>query len=99
MVHRKKRYNTNNMKKPLDIVRTPRGGIAMITESSADDTHAVDYIDNPNGEHNAWWQGSDLQYLHNIPALLTNAMAHPFGSNKNLGEVYYPTEKTVIKID
>jgi hypothetical protein len=85
------------MKKPLDIVRTPRGGIAVITETSIPHnggsvTHSLDYIDNPHGEHNAWWQDDNLQYLHSIPALITNAMAHPFGNSTHTGKLFFPPE-------
>jgi hypothetical protein len=84
--------------KPLDIVRTPKGGIAVITESGLpskfnnNDRHSIDFIDNPYREYNAWWNDNELQYLTSIPALLTNAMAHPFGNNKKLGEKYFPKE-------
>jgi len=86
------------MKKPLDIVRTPKGGIAVITETSLPTEnfkiprHSIDYITNPGREHNAWWNDGDLTFLHSIPAILVSAMAHPFGSNGKLGLIFYPED-------
>lgn len=76
------------MIKPLDIVRTPKGGLAIVTECSfADDNwqinrYSINYIENPKNEHNAWWMEGDLTYLASIPIFIAEAMCHPFGNNK-----------------
>jgi len=78
------------MIKPLDIVRTPLGGIAMVTEYGSSGA-SIDYLGggNPTGEKSAWWHGEDLTVLDSIPRLLANAMAHPFGQNKKQGDVFF----------
>lgn len=76
--------------RPLDIVRTPGGGIAVITETNGV-TASIDYITgcNPKEEHNAWWNVKDLKVLDSIPAMLANRMAHPFGDNKKQGTKFF----------
>jgi len=75
------------MIKPLDIVQTPKGGIAMVTECSPAqpnlplNRYSLDYILNPKHEHNAWWFEKDLKKLASIPVLIGRAMCHPFGNN------------------
>jgi hypothetical protein len=75
------------MIKPLDIVKTPKGGIAMITECSpANDNfkvnrYSISFIENPGHEHNAWWHETELKFLSSIPILIAKAMCHPFGDN------------------
>ena len=75
------------MIKPLDIVRTPKGGIAMVSECSVAsenyniNTYSVDFIINTEHEHNAWYLEKELEYLASIPILISKAMCHPFGNN------------------
>lgn len=77
------------MIKPLDIVKTPKGGIAMVTECSpATDSwpvnkYSIDYIINPEHERNAWWMENELEKLVSIPVLIAKAMCHPFGDNEH----------------
>ena len=77
------------MIKPLDIVQTPKGGIAMVTECSPATEnlnvhrYSVDYIINLEHEHNAWWQENQLVKLTSIPVLVSKAMCHPFGGNSH----------------
>ena len=57
--------------KALDIVRTPKGGIAFITETNNEGTKAsINYIGDLNvgDEHNAWWSKSDLEVISSIPS-------------------------------
>ena len=75
------------MIKPLDIVRTPKGGIAMVSECSLADhslninRYSIDFITNTENEHNAWYLENELEYLASIPILISKAMCHPFGNN------------------
>lgn len=71
--------------KALDIVRTPKGGIAFIAETNGHGKLAsITYIGdlNPGGEHNAWWDESELTVIDSIPKMLASATAHPFGTGK-----------------
>ena len=72
--------------KALDIVRTPKGGIAFITETNNEGTKAsINYIGDLNvgDEHNAWWSKSDLEVISSIPKMLAEATAHPFGRGRD----------------
>lgn len=66
----------------LDIVRTPKGGIAFITETNDNGkTASISYINNLNtsNEHNAWWDEDELEVIDSIPRLIADATCHPFG--------------------
>lgn len=69
--------------KALDIVKTPKGGIAFITETNnKGKTASINFIRglNPEREHNAWWSEKDLEVIDSIPRLIAEATTHPFGS-------------------
>jgi len=83
------------MLKPLDIVRTPGGGMAIVNEVGERNTASITYINdcNPAQEHNAWWDegGPDgLVVIDNLPRLLANRMAHPFGHGTRQGDQFFP---------
>jgi hypothetical protein len=81
----------NNMK-ALDIVKTPKGGIAFITETNDSGKQAsINYIGNlnPGREHNAWWDEKDLEVISSIPKMLAEATAHPFGCGKNDVKLFF----------
>ena len=73
--------------RPLDLVRTPQGGLALVTEfSPATDSlkfnrYSVIYVENPGKEYNAWWFEDELTFLCSIPVLIAEGMCHPFGNN------------------
>ena len=72
--------------KALDIVRTPKGGIAFITETNDNGKQAsIRFIDSLNigREHNAWWGVDELEVIDSIPKMLAEATAHPFGQGKD----------------
>lgn len=77
------------MIQPLDLVETPNGGLALVTEMSpASDNYKVnsyslDFLPGRKrtGDYNAWWEESKLTYVCSIPAMLAQAMAHPMGNN------------------
>lgn len=90
--------------RPLDIVRTPGGGIAMVSEISPCNSNgktwptrsgqamcSIDYLDNPAHEKNAWWFPEQLTVLGNLPALISKAMCHPFGTNQAVAVQAYET--------
>lgn len=80
--------------KPLDIVRTPGGGIALVTEVGKEGKASITYFGdcNPRKEHNAWWSpGDGLVVIDSLPRVLSDRMAHPFGSNTRQGERFFPT--------
>lgn len=78
------------MIKPLDIVRVPKGAIAIVTECSPASNnlninrYSINYLDkkDPLREYNAWWDESELIYINSIPILIAEAMCHPFGNNR-----------------
>ena len=65
--------------KPLDFVKTPRGGFAMITETH-DGRASIDFIGSGYlYEKNAWWDESEVEVIDNLPHLLGRIACHPFG--------------------
>lgn len=68
--------------KALEIVRTPKGAIGLITETSDKGKSAsVLFLQNqkPTGEKNAWWDEGELEVLDSIPRMIAVSMVHPFG--------------------
>jgi hypothetical protein len=78
--------------KALDFVRTPKGGLAVISEVGEDGQASITYLKdcNPGREHNAWWSARQLTVIDSIPSLLANMAAHPFGRNTNQGDRDFP---------
>ena len=71
--------------KALDIVRTPKGGIAFVTETNNNGQEvSITYIGNlnPGKEKNAWWNKKELKIIDSLPRMLALAMCHPFGYGK-----------------
>ena len=70
---------------PLDFVKTPKGNIALVTETNRKGQEAsIDFIGggNPDGEHNAWWSASDLKVIDSLSHLIAKATRHPFGNGR-----------------
>jgi hypothetical protein len=77
--------------RPLDIVRTPKGAIALVTETDGIRSSII-YFPNQAGtyEKNAWWHISEgLHVLGSLPVILANEIAHPFGANRNQGNDFF----------
>lgn len=72
--------------KPLDFVRTPKGAIAIVTETNRNGADAaITFLEGcgGTGEKNAWWHASEgLVLIDSMPRLLARCMAHPFGEGK-----------------
>lgn len=82
--------------KPLDFVKTPKGNIAIISETNHNGNEAsIRFIGggNPNGEHNAWWDKEDLLVIDSLPHLIGSMTLHPFGNGEKDLERYYGVEK------
>lgn len=90
--------------KPLDIVLTPNGFIAMVTEVGTRETRqgiiwvaSINYLKgqpNAGQQKSAWWdEGDGLVVLDSLPNLLASALHHPFGSNKDQGDRFFPINK------
>ena len=77
--------------KALDIVRTPKNAIAVVTETNTGgQSVSIVFIgENTTGEHNAWWNASDLTVIDSIPKILAKEMAHPFGNGKKDVELFF----------
>lgn len=79
--------------KALDIVITPKGGIAFITETNNEGKQAsISYIGgmNPGNMHCAWWDESELTVIDSIPRMLALAMTNKYGSHQCDIEKFYP---------
>ena len=64
-----------------------RNNIGLVTETNGT-AASVDWLVEGTGLKNAWWVESDLEVINNLPALLSNRLAHPFGGNTNQGDQY-----------
>ena len=51
--------------KVLDVVRTPKGNIAVVNDVVAGEA-ALTYRNNRVMEHSAWWSPNELTYLFNV---------------------------------
>lgn len=81
--------------KPLDIVKSPMNRIGIVTEVSESQPNFVQYsvrFFKGQKEHiiekTAWWNINELEYLDNIAGILSDSLAHPFGNNKEQGNIY-----------
>lgn len=63
--------------------------IGIITETDGL-TASVSWIGESYGLHNAWWDAKDLNVIDNLPRILSNNLAHPFGKNEKQGDLYFP---------
>jgi hypothetical protein len=78
--------------KALDIVRTPGGGVAFITETNNDGADAsITFINglNPGHEKSAWWDKGKLEVIDSIPRMLAMATCHPFGHGGEDAEKFF----------
>ncbi len=69
--------------KPLDLVKTPKGAIAMVTEVADDNSVMLSFLmyTETTKEKNGWWESWELTLLDSLPRLLSEATAHPMGNN------------------
>lgn len=78
--------------KPLDIVVTKKGSYAVVRETDGSEA-SIEFMNrNTKGEKSAWYTPHELELINSIPNIISNMMAHPFGSNKNQGDIFFPTE-------
>ena len=89
--------------KPLDFVRTPKGNIAIITETTGKGSQAsISFIgeENPDGERNAWWgeagkpdvyhtEDDRLIVIDSLSHLLSRNTAHPFGHGRDDAKFFF----------
>ena len=99
--------------KPLDIVRTSSNGIAVVQEvSSAGDKYtpgdglkgfqvSLTFLNgqNPSNERNAWWKDADneLTLIDSIPRIISNMIAHTFGTNTKQGNKFFPLDSNTSR--
>jgi hypothetical protein len=82
--------------KPLDIVRTPKGALALVTETNEEGTKAsIVYLDptNPTDEHCAWWHEGALEGLtvvNSLPRVLALSTCHPLGRGFHDVDKFFP---------
>ena len=82
--------------KPLDIVKTPKGGIAIITETNDEGQSAsIDFIHtlDPHRERNSWWDKKELKVIDSLPRLIASNMSHPFGEGDDDVKLFFPLTK------
>ena len=77
--------------KPLDFVRTPKGALALVVETNEAGREAsIEYICRcETGEHNAWWDKSDLTVIDSLPRLIASRIAHPNGNGQKDVNVFF----------
>lgn len=77
--------------KPLDIVQTPLGKWAIIKEVTEPGGRiAIEFFSGQNvNEKNAWWEPSSLLRKDSLPRILSEMIAHPFGNNRNQGDIFF----------
>lgn len=63
--------------------------IGIITETSGG-AAVVHWIGEGYGLYAAWWGADELEVIDNLPRIIANAMAHPFGNNKEQGDKFFP---------
>ena len=82
--------NTNKLK-ALDIVKTPKGAVAIVgeTQNEGADVSITFICDNIFQEKNSWWSCGELQKVNSLPKLLALMTAHPFGSGKKDVEIFF----------
>ena len=89
--------------KPLDIVRTPGKGIAIVQEVSAIEGGlngfqvSIEFFRgcNPAKERDAWWEdkNGELILIDSLPRIISNMIAHPFGSSTKQGDKFFSLER------
>lgn len=83
--------------KPLDFVKIKTddkevsSAIGIITECNTTSA-SVEWIGDSTklGLKTAWWFENELEVVDNLPRIISNSMAHPFGSNKKQGDYFFP---------
>ena len=85
---------------PLDIVRTPKGGIAIISETNDGGTSAsIRWLGPPTDERSAWWRMGELEVVNSLPRVLAMMTAHPFGKGKRDVAQFFPNVGSREPID
>ena len=84
--------------KPLDFVRTPKGAIALVTETNPPENGmgrqaSISFIGPSLGERNAWWDEDELEVIDSLPRLLASCTKHPFGKGKADVETFFGIPK------
>lgn len=68
---------------PLDFVRTPKGAIAIVSETNGRDSVAITFVGKrTTDEKNAWWNERELKLIDALPYLLSRMTAHPMGDGR-----------------
>ncbi len=78
--------------KALDFVRTPKGAIALVTETNeCGRSAAISFIgENTTSEHNAWWDRDELEVIDSLPRLLATNTKHPLGRGEGDVKQFFP---------
>ena len=66
--------------------------VGIITETCGESAN-VEWIGDNYGLYSAWWGAGELEVIDNLPRIIANAMAHPFGDNKEQGDEFFPIEE------
>ena len=82
--------------KPLDFVKTPKGGFAIIKEIDEYDggkiQSSIIFIGdlNPGKEKNAWWREGELEVIDSLPSLLARELPVILGNGRANALKAYP---------
>jgi hypothetical protein len=81
--------------KPLDIVTTPKGAVAVVTETDGHKAR-IAYIRglDKKRQHNAWWSENELDVIDSIPRILADELSAPGGSGFQAGDQFFPVGVT-----
>lgn len=79
------------MPKPLDIVRTPDGGIAVVTAVSERGVSSVHFLDgNSKYEKSAWYEPGEITVVDSLPHILCDIFE---GNNyPHKADKYFPVK-------
>lgn len=80
--------------KPLDFVR-PKDQkdfkcVGIVIETNSERGSVAWLGKEHKGLKTAWWSKDELDIIDNLPRVLSNNLAHPFGCNTSQGDNYFP---------
>jgi len=76
--------------KPLDIVLTPKGGIAIVAEMNRISQEvSLRYIYSKENEYSSWWNPNELKKLNNLALILSEMAIGNFSNNHDTPKIFY----------
>ena len=77
--------------RPLDLVRTKKGDIGLITEVKSYKavsgkivwSASIEFLKCFDEPKTAWWDEDEIEIIDNLPNLLSRELAHPIGTGSH----------------